>query len=64
MPIYEYKCTKESCAVLQEVRVVWEERKDAIVCRYCGGRAELVTSRPSNPQFKGTGFHTTDYKGK
>ena len=64
MPIYEYQCQNELCAHRSELRVNYEERQETIVCSHCGGNAVRVVSRTSNPQFKGTGFYTTDYKKK
>lgn len=60
MPLYEYEC--QSC----------RERLEAIhrysdppytICPHCGGDLKKLISSPAI-QFKGSGFHITDYARK
>ncbi len=58
MPFYDYECP--GC------HHVWEEnrkvdRRRAVWCPVCGGRAEKKVRAPLAIQFKGKGFHATDY---
>lgn len=61
MPIYEFKCTR--CGTQMERRFPMAKtgnRIGAIMCG-CGGRAEKIQSATAPPQFRGSGFHETDY---
>ena len=60
MPIFEFKC--ENCSKTHETLVF----KDEIYpCPYCGStKLTRLISKPSKPQFKGSGFYETDYKKK
>lgn len=62
MPIYEYTCTNEPCSTRTEKLISnISYRPPTIECPACGAEAKLAISTPANPQFKGTGFHSTDY---
>lgn len=61
MPIYEYTCTNEPCAYRTERMVSLKDRQDTIECPQCGAEAKLGYSTTGAPQFKGRGFHSTDY---
>ena len=57
MPLYDYRCN--NCGHQFELL----ERMNSIVtkrCRVCGGKAGRVISS-SSLQFRGSGFHCTDY---
>lgn len=71
MPLYEYKCSK--CEItLSDIRKVKDRDKlDSIRERGCmnyqqqedSNECELIriTSKTSDPVFKGNGFYSTDY---
>lgn len=60
MPIYEYKCKKCESHFEKMQKI-----SDAppTVCENCGGELEKQWSR-SGFQFKGSGWHVTDYTNK
>jgi len=58
MPLYEYHC---ECGNKFE-RISTKDNKTAICM--CGQKAARIISNTAPPQFKGQGFHATDYKGK
>ncbi len=58
MPAYDYKCT--SCGCVFEITRRAGEAAEA-PCPECGGATKRVFS-PVGVVFKGTGFHTTDYR--
>ena len=61
MPVYTYKCN--DCKVIFDELVRKESQK--IVCPRCGCRYSIkYPSRTAPPQFKGSGFYSTDYKKK
>jgi len=60
MPIYEYKCP--SCGHLFEVLRKISDSPDG-KCPRCKKQAKRVF-HPVGVIFKGTGFHSTDYKKK
>lgn len=62
MPIYTYQCTNEYCATTTEVMRSVENRPDTIECSECGSVAERTITNTGAPQFKGHGFHSTDYR--
>lgn len=57
MPLFEYQCKK--CGRVFEVLQKFAA-KPLAVHDHCGGEVEKLLSAPSF-QFKGTGFHITDY---
>jgi putative FmdB family regulatory protein len=57
MPLYEYACTK--CGERVEVIQRMNEAPYAH-CPKCGGDMKKMASSPAI-QFKGSGFHKTDY---
>jgi putative FmdB family regulatory protein len=60
MPLYEYKC--EKCEKVTE-RLISNisYRPPTTECKHCKDEAKLISSVPSDPQFKGKGFYKTDY---
>jgi len=61
MPFRECKC--EACGELAD-RLMKTDQTE-IRCRKCSGMMKVYRiSAPSRPQFKGSGFYETDYKGK
>jgi putative FmdB family regulatory protein len=59
MPIYEYRC--ENGHTFEVVQRMSDEPVDA--CEQCGAPVERVF-HPVAVHFKGSGFYSTDYKGK
>jgi putative FmdB family regulatory protein len=58
MPVYEYSCTK--CGErFEQYRTV--RARSASRCPVCGGRGQRIF-RPVGIIFKGSGFHSTDYR--
>lgn len=57
MPLYEYQCTK--CKHRFEKIQQFSDR-EIRKCPECGGKVEKLLST-SAVQFKGTGWHVTDY---
>lgn len=60
MPYYEYECKK--CGVI-EVRQSIND-KPLKTCPVCQEKIKRILSSTSDPQFKGSGFYTTDYGKK
>ena len=62
MPTYEYRCN--SCAQTMEVFARMSD-PDPTTCESCGavGQLEKVLFAPA-VHYKGSGFYSTDYKGK
>ena len=58
MPVYEFYCDGCSCR-FEQYREVNE--RSASPCPKCGNRARKVF-RPVSIIFKGSGFHSTDYR--
>ncbi len=59
MPIYQYRC--QSCSELHEaLQKVSDER--LTTCPHCGEEALRRIIAPVGIQFKGSGWHVTDYK--
>lgn len=59
MPIYQYRC--QSCSELHEaLQKVSDER--LTTCPHCGEEALKRIIAPVGIQFKGSGWHVTDYK--
>ncbi len=59
MPVYEYECPK--CGRFEETRKMSDPKRQR--CPKCRFKVEMVFS-PTGIIFKGTGWYTTDYKGK
>ena len=61
MPLYEYKCKQcgHRFEKIQSFSAVDEKE-----CPVCHGEVEKLISTPARPQFKGSGFYTTDYAAK
>lgn len=57
MPTYEYNCP--NCGVFEEFHSIKEQLTH---CPKCGREISRLISRNQNIIFKGTGFHTTDYR--
>jgi putative FmdB family regulatory protein len=58
MPVYEYACA--TCGEhFEQYRAV--RARSGARCPECGGRGQKVF-RPVGIIFKGTGFHSTDYR--
>ena len=61
MPVFEYQCDIPS----HRFETLWlkydKEAPTAIPCPYCGAQSVRVISVPAVAQFKGSGFHATDY---
>src|ERR1700687_3074468 len=60
MPLYEYECKK--CGHRFE-KIQKFSDKMVKKCPECGGRVEQMISAPAG-QFKGWGWHVTDYANK
>jgi putative FmdB family regulatory protein len=58
MPLYEYQC--KQCGHRFE-RIQSFSAEDVKECPVCQGAVERLISTPARPQFKGSGFYTTDY---
>ena len=61
MPLYEYQCKK--CGHRFE-RIQSFSAEPVKECPVCQGEVEKLISTPARPQFKGSGFYTTDYGAK
>ena len=62
MPIYDFQCN--DCKKEFEVRVSIKE-VDSIKCPFCQSKnLNKLISTGVGLKFKGSGFYTTDYKGK
>jgi len=61
MPLYEYKCKK--CGHRFEL-IQSFSAAEVKECPVCHGEVEKLISTPARPQFKGSGFYTTDYGSK
>jgi len=59
MPIFEYKCNK--CSLI-ESKLEKNKSNEGYDCKCDGGTMLPIISNVSSPQFKGKGFHKTDYK--
>ncbi len=58
MPTYEYACTK--CGRFEAFQKISEAPLTA--CPTCGGSVKRLISASAGIIFKGSGFHTTDYR--
>ncbi|HYH05018.1 MAG TPA: FmdB family zinc ribbon protein [Bacillota bacterium] len=57
MPTYEYLCS--NCGVFEEFHGMNQTLEK---CPRCNGEVRRLISQNSNIIFKGSGFHTTDYR--
>jgi putative FmdB family regulatory protein len=57
MPTYEYYC--DNCGVFEEFHGMSQTLEQ---CPKCHGAVRRLISHNSNIIFKGSGFHTTDYR--
>lgn len=64
MPIIQYKCGQGHVTEHLFRKQSEAEGIDWIVCATCAEIADRVLAVTSPPQFVGTGFYATDYKGK
>lgn len=60
MPTYDYKC--EKCGRFEAFQRITAEPLTA--CPTCGGSVKRLVSASAGIIFKGSGFHTTDYRSK
>ncbi|MHB1125648.1 MAG: FmdB family zinc ribbon protein [Bacillota bacterium] len=60
MPTYEYKCTE--CGIFEKNQRITEPALTH--CPACGGQVQRLISRNINILYKGSGFHTTDYRSE
>ncbi|MDI6894797.1 MAG: FmdB family zinc ribbon protein [Bacillota bacterium] len=60
MPVYEYEC--EHCGTFEVYRSITAEPLEE--CPQCGGKVRKLISRHVSIIFKGSGFHTTDYRSE
>ena len=58
MAVYEYSC--ENCGIIEVYQKITD--KELGECPKCQCKIVRLISLTGIPQFKGTGFHTTDYK--
>lgn len=58
MPTYEYTCSK--CGRFEFFQKMSDEPLQA--CPTCGGSVRRLISASAGILFKGSGFHTTDYR--
>lgn len=62
MPIYEYYCT--TCDYKAERICSYDDRNNFPICVDCMLPMKRSVSQVGRPQFRGTGFHITDYPKK
>ncbi|NLG85550.1 MAG: hypothetical protein GX493_13345 [Firmicutes bacterium] len=58
MPTYEYECSK--CGRFEVFQRISEDPLSA--CPTCGGSVKRLIGGSAGIIFKGSGFHTTDYR--
>lgn len=63
MPLLVFKCV---CGNMPErlYSPTKAAKMQTVICEHCGQIAKRVLAPPAPPQFTGTGFYATDYKGK
>jgi putative FmdB family regulatory protein len=62
VPVYEYECSNEACAIkMEETTPMAAPRRKR--CPKCRHKVERIFS-PAGIIFKGEGWYVTDYKGK
>ena len=63
MPLLQFKCKKGH--VSERLYSPYMAPKvETTQCDVCKQRAERIVAVPGKPQFTGSGFYATDYKGK
>lgn len=62
MPLFDFRCGDPACKHEFEKLVPGGVAK--VECPKCGSGSEKLISAPAAPQFKGTGFYATDFKGQ
>jgi putative FmdB family regulatory protein len=64
MPLIQFKCGCE--AITEKLVPAYRLARypNTTTCTTCGGEAQRILSAPAPPQFTGSGFYATDYKGK
>lgn len=64
MPLLQFKCEQEHVTerLVSPFRAPNYQR--VVQCDLCQRSATRIIALPAAPQFKGTGFYATDYKGK
>ena len=60
MPTYEYECAK--CGRFEQWQSITAE--PLMSCPHCGGAVRKLISGSVGIIFKGSGFHTTDYRSE
>jgi hypothetical protein len=65
--IKEFRCDDNSEHVFERRfasydSFVKDQSRRSVLCPKCGKRAQAIVSQTARPQFKGSGFHETDYK--
>lgn len=60
MPVYEYEC--ERCGVIEVYQSI--NAQPLQECPQCGGKVRKLVSRNVSVLYKGSGFHTTDYRSE
>lgn len=60
MPTYQYRCT--SCAHEWEEQRTVDDRDYDLTCPTCSTKTITRVYTPTPAVFKGSGFHSTDYR--
>ncbi len=63
MPIYSFKCTRETCGAETESLMKPWERENGVECPECGGKAEPVITTPGGYSIGGNNSASTKPKG-
>jgi predicted nucleic acid-binding Zn ribbon protein len=63
MPLLQFECPKGHISERLYSPFKAPKVQDT-TCDLCGEVAERIVSVPAPPQFTGSGFYATDYKGK
>jgi len=63
MPLREFQCQNKDCEKVVEV-LIRHDSHPPEACEKCGGDIKQLFSNTAPPQFKGTGFYSTDYSLK
>lgn len=67
MPTYVYACTNAKCSIEYFDAIRRVSDMDFAECPECGNICERDAARSMYPVgiiYKGSGFHSTDYRGK
>jgi putative FmdB family regulatory protein len=62
MPLYDTKCSNASCGHVATDVLLPSFSSPLPLCSLCSSSVERLVSNPGRAQFKGAGFHTTDYR--